>query len=478
MCGDKHKCVYRGEFDQHSLLAYLWTSFKFDILIIIQRVISIMGRRSVVYLWRVNVALDLYSSFICLILFLHFFVSKRKKNKLRLCFAFICLFNFTMGMSDITSWVCQGFDKAWYPLALRGGTVLYFLCSGPLLLAFARYIIEFLAPHTKVRREFWIAASVLCGVQMLCSILTFWNGMYFTASAANEYVRGSWFWLSQLVPFILFVLDFAMLFCYRRHLAHSDLFWLSSYAVLPLICVAIQIANYGIALMNTGVTAAILLIFINIQSDQELRLEQQEKRLVESQIDIMLSQIQPHFLYNALTTIRQLCDEDPKLAKDCIRDFAYFLRANMDSLGSRVPIPFERELRHVEHFLKLEQQRFLGRLFVEYDIKTLDFSIPPLTLQPIVENAVRHGLLMRDRGGTISISALETEDSYVITVQDDGVGFSEGELPVTNTERSHMGIQNVRDRLLAMCLGTLHITSRLNVGTTAIIAIPKEDRTG
>ena len=386
----------------------------------------------------------------------------------------ICLFNCVMGMSDITSWMCQGFGQAWYPLALRAGSTLFFFCSGPLLLVFARYIIEFLAPYTKVRREFWISAVILCGIQMLCSVLSFWNGMYFTVSAANEYVRGSWFWLSQATALAIFALNFAILYCYRRHLLRSELFWLSSYIVLPLGCVAIQITNYGIALLNTGITAAILLIFINIQSEQELRLEQQEKKLVESRIDIMLSQIQPHFLYNALTTIRQLCDEDPKLAKDCIRDFAYFLRANMDSLSSRVPIPFEQELRHVEHFLKLEKQRFLDRLSVTYDIEVVDFSIPPLTLQPIVENAVRHGLLMRDEGGTVSIATGETADSYIITVRDDGVGFSEQGLPGLNTGRSHMGIQNVRDRLISMCSGTLSISSSLNKGTTATITIPKE----
>lgn len=107
-----------------------------------------------------------------------------------------------------------------------------------------------------------------------------------------------------------------------------------------------------------------------------------------------------------------------------------------------------------------------------YNIGCEDFSVPPLTLQPIVENAVRHGVLRREEGGTVTISTRETATAYLVTVADDGVGFQ----PDTAAEsRSHIGIENVRGRLTALCGGKLEIASTAGAGTTVTITITKED---
>ena len=200
-------------------------------------------------------------------------------------------------------------------------------------------------------------------------------------------------------------------------------------------------------------------------------MERQVKELAEQRIDIMLSQIQPHFLYNSLTTIRRLCDNDPQKAKETIKDFSMFLRANMNSLKSKAPIPFEQELTHVRNYLTLEQQRFQERLNVIYDIQSEDFYLPPLTLQPIVENAVRHGVLKREDGGTITIRTSETEKGHIIIVEDDGVGIG------TMDEKdghAHIGVENVRGRLNALCNGTLELQGKVGFGTIMTITLPKE----
>ncbi len=101
-----------------------------------------------------------------------------------------------------------------------------------------------------------------------------------------------------------------------KSLLRKDFMILTSYIVLPLLTEIIQMSHYGIALLNTGVSLSLLIIFINIQSERELRMERQEKELTEARIDIMLSQIKPHFLYNTLTVIRRQCDIDPKQAKN------------------------------------------------------------------------------------------------------------------------------------------------------------------
>lgn len=420
----------------------------------------------------INIALDLYSGAVCLILFCYLLFGWGRRDRMRRYFLLMCTFNLGMTMGDITNWTCEGFARPWYPAALWGGTLLYWLCSSPMLFSFTAYLVEYLSPRVKVRPIYLRISATLCILHMAGSLLSVWNGMFFTILPENIYQRGNLFWLSQLIPFLMYTVDTAIFITCRRHLPRKEFLILSSYIVLPLAAEVIQMLNYGMALLNIGVVLGLLIIFINIQSARELRLEHQEKELAEARIDIMLSQIQPHFLYNSLTAIRRLCDHDPQQAKDTIQDFALFLRANMDSLKSKAPIPFEQELLHVKSYLAVEQQRFQDRLRVTYEIEVLDFSIPPLTVQPIVENAVRHGILKREEGGMIAIRTMETDSFYVVTVMDNGVGI------VANAEEpdncSHIGIENVRARLASLCGGTLKMQSRANIGTTVTITIPKE----
>lgn len=201
-----------------------------------------------------------------------------------------------------------------------------------------------------------------------------------------------------------------------------------------------------------------------------------EQELTESQIKMMLSQIQPHFLYNALGTIRALCVRDPKEARNAMDHFARYLRSNMDSLNEHWCIPFTKELEHVKSYLYIEKLRFEDMLNVEYDIQTMDFEIPPLALQTMVENAVKHGLLPKKDGGTLKISTFETDTCYEIVVADNGVGFDQSQKKADDG-RSHIGIANTRQRIMGMCNGSLNIGSKLGEGTTITITLPKMSNT-
>ena len=214
-------------------------------------------------------------------------------------------------------------------------------------------------------------------------------------------------------------------------------------------------------------------VLINDKKFKQEKIDALESELLQSQISIMLSQIRPHFLYNALVAIQELCLIDPQTASEAVAEFSIYLRGNLDSLSIKTPIPFEKELLHVKTYLSLEKKRFDDRLNIVYDIGASDFSIPVLTLQPIVENAVRHGVTKRDEGGSVTISTNETETDAVITVTDDGVGFDSSRVPKLDG-RAHVGIENVRSRLVSMCGGTLLIQSEPGVGTVAVITIPKE----
>ncbi len=208
------------------------------------------------------------------------------------------------------------------------------------------------------------------------------------------------------------------------------------------------------------------------QAEKTKDLAKMEAELSNNKIAIMLGQIHPHFLYNALVAIKALCEIDSKRAGEMIDRFALFLRGNMNSLTEKRRIPFEKELEHVSHYIELEKMRFGDRLHVSFDIKTKNFTIPTLTLQTIVENAVRHGILKKVEGGCVSISTEEVEGEYIIIVIDDGVGYNVDGSMDNSTE--HIGLVNVKNRLTMQCNGTLEITSTIGEGTKVIMHIPKD----
>ena len=244
-----------------------------------------------------------------------------------------------------------------------------------------------------------------------------------------------------------------------------------AYLISPVIGIIIQALFYGITLVNVAATLTVLLIYIGIQTEQTKDLEVE---LAESRMAVMLSQIQPHFLYNTLATIETFCYKDGEKAAELVREFADYLRDNMDSLEQKNPVSFTREIEHTKTYLKIEKQRFGERLNIVYDFEVTDFRLPILTVQPIVENAVRHGILKKQSGGTVSIATRAAPEGVTIVIYDDGVGFDMAEHGAQQDERSHVGIENVRERLLSQCGGKLTVESARDKGTVCKILIPAE----
>ena len=203
-----------------------------------------------------------------------------------------------------------------------------------------------------------------------------------------------------------------------------------------------------------------------------IRAAKLEKELEDSRIAIMLSQIKPHFLYNVLNTIYHLYRKEPETAQDAVSSFAEYLRCNMLSIEKSEPIPFAEEYQHIQTYLSLEQIRFRGKLDVIYDVEVTDFKLPPLTVEPLVENAVKHGVTKKRGGGSVTVSTRRTDEGVLITVADTGVGFD----PNTYMEdgKPHVGIRNVRERLQSMVGGSLSLTSTEN-GTVAVVTIPTKE---
>lgn len=264
----------------------------------------------------------------------------------------------------------------------------------------------------------------------------------------------------------------------------------TGFAMLPIISFIADVLGVGLDLWKTGVVSEVVFVIVFIASfilllnfvpkslNAAIRAKELEAekvilsaKLTESRIATLISQIQPHFIYNTLGTIEQLCITEPEAASKLVRNFSLYLRGNFSELDNAKPIRFSQEMNHVKHYTDIEQVRFPD-MTIQYDLRSVEFLLPALSVQPLVENAIKHGLMGLEEGGIVTISAYETDTHYVVEVKDDGVGFD------TNAgydESKHVGIKNIRERIEAMCRGTLHIESEPGKGTKATLKIPKED---
>lgn len=193
----------------------------------------------------------------------------------------------------------------------------------------------------------------------------------------------------------------------------------------------------------------------------------------------IISQLQPHFLYNALSSIQYLCKSDQDRAQVALGQFCRVMRGNMDAAVNRTAkIPFQWELEHTQNYIALEQLRFGHRLIVRYHIEAEDFLIPALALQSVVENAIKHGVCDQKDGGVLIISSKLAGKWVEVTVTD-GSSVAEAK----NFRRqdrwadspNHVGLQTIRSRIQAVMEGDLTLRSIEEVGSVVTIRILKEE---
>ena len=291
----------------------------------------------------------------------------------------------------------------------------------------------------------------------------------------NYYYRGPLYPLMLLPIVAILLLNLAGVM--RRRAQFSQKAFLSFLiAIAPMTAAMLaQMFADVFPLLDIGYVSSALAMYGLILSDQIEQSLSQQRENARLQTEIMLSQIQPHFLYNTLGAIQELCDSDPKTAGAATAKFSRYLQGNMMSLAESGAIAFEVELKHTKAYLELEQLRFMDKLIVRYEITCTDFELPTLTLQPIAENAVRHGARGKKKGaGTVILATREYPDRWEITVTDDGPGFDPEAPTLRNDGRAHIGIQNVRERLRSISGGDLRIESEIGKGTKATIILPKK----
>ena len=358
---------------------------------------------------------------------------------------------------------------------VRLSNFFVFLISDELLFIFNSYVCCYLfetTPFSKQPRRWINAVYIIALLGCALVILSQFTNLYYWIDSANLYHRSAWHPLSLLIPLAGLLIDTGLIIKYRRNLSKPIFVSFLSYLALPVLALIALLFFYGISLENIAIAISMILIFVSSLSEQNHKAAIQASELTESRISLLLSQIQPHFIYNTLGSIHQLCLTQPKQAADLTLEFSNYLRGNLEELRSAHPIPLSKELEQIQHYVHIEEVRFPD-ISVKFDLKSKNFMVPALSIQPLVENAIKHGLRGLDSGGTVTISSWETDSLYVIKIQDDGIGF-DPDAPLPD-DRQHIGISNIRFRLDKMCNGKLYISSTPGKGTAVIVEIPKEN---
>lgn len=304
--------------------------------------------------------------------------------------------------------------------------------------------------ESRVLMKLMVNALTLFHFMML--VISQFTGLYYSINENNYYVRSYWYPLSYLSSIVILVIDVVVLLEERKKLTAKQIvaFWL--YLILPLVAIVLQMFTYGINFIVVAVVVAGFAMFILIMADQIERTYQIEVEIANTKASLLLGQISPHFIFNSLMSIQDLCYSEPEKAAKSIGDFAGYLRHNMEEMSSSAMIDFEKELEYIKEYVRLEKTDPDRNFDVEYDLEVSDFKVPTLTLQPIVENAINYGALTcYKEKGKVVLHTYEKDGEIVIDVWNN----AEGKASRTSGQKKSrsVALENIKSRLDHYCKG-------------------------
>ena len=297
---------------------------------------------------------------------------------------------------------------------------------------------------------------------------------YSSVTPDNKPDRGPLYPLILLPLIAILLLNLAGTIRRRKQVSRKT-FFSFLIAILPItVALFVQLFRDVFPLIDFCYVLSALSMYGFALSDQIERDRQNQRAIVRQQQEIaheranvMVLQMRPHFIYNTLMSIYSLCNQDPQKARQVTMDFTNYLRKNFNAVASENTIPFSAELEHTRAYLAVEQAQHEDMLFVEYDTPFTHFRLPPLTLQPLVENAVKHGMDPFAGPLHVSVRTRHTDSGTEVTVEDDGSGFDPDD-----ESKQHTTLANIRQRLEMMCGGSLAILPRDGGGTVVTLSIP------
>ena len=301
----------------------------------------------------------------------------------------------------------------------------------------------------------------------------FINGFVYI-TPENQYYHGSLYPLIPIPIIAVLLLNFTGTMRRRTRLSRKTFLSLVIAQMPMAFTLILNLFVDAVLLFGISYVLSALVMYSLVLSDQIEQTIQYQQKIAEQQGEIarqrtkvMVLQMRPHFIYNTLVSIHSLCGINPQKAQQITMDFTNYLRRNFNAVASDSTIPFSMELEHTRAYLAVEQAQHEDMLSVDYDTPYTHFRLPPLTLQPIVENAIKHGMDPYHGPLHISIRTRNTDSGTEIIVEDDGSGFDP-----SDESRPHTTLDNIRQRLELMCAGNLDVMSRDGGGTTVTVTIP------
>ena len=337
------------------------------------------------------------------------------------------------------------------------------------------YLLHYSGENVRRSRLLYAAAVLWAVYLVLLTAGLFFDGFYVTIQG-GQYYREAWYPLILLPMTVIMLLNLSGTLKRRKRLSRKA-FSSLLIAILPMMAaLTVQMFVEVFPIVAISIVLSALSMYSLILSDQIEQDLQRQREIARQQLEIanqrasiMVLQMRPHFIYNTMTSIYCLCNQDPGLARQVVLDFTTYLRKNFNAITSPAPIPFSAELEHTRAYLAVEKAQYEDSLIVDYDTPHILFRVPPLTLQPIVENAVKHGRDPYAGPFHILIRTRKADNRSEITVADNGSGFD----TVENSESEpHIALKNIRQRLEIMCGGHLTITPADGGGTVVMVTIP------
>ena len=418
-----------------------------------------------------NLAVNILAFFILLVLILVSAFSNVEKRKTAYFFLWALVATIIPFALMIAWYSCRMFEETPLIVVKLLGTLTY-VGMYAASYAFLLYCLSFFGRSTRSNRIISIFAGIVGVSYTIAIIINAFNDMFFSYQINNGYyvtttnvtfIPYSYLWILFFIELIFLVI--------KRGMRVGERIVFLAFVTIPGIALVFHVLYPELSVLTMAIVAGYFSHFLYFYVQRGLMIQKQEKELSEKQIELTISQIRPHFIYNCLSSISYLCTKDPQLAVEAIDDFSSFLRVNFSNISQNKIVPFSQELEHTMKYLKLEKMRFEDRVRVYFDIRVDNFQIPSLTLEPLVENAVKHGICKKAEGGTIIVRTTETDKEYLVEVIDDGVGFDVNVPP--DDGRVHVGVTNVEKRLRDMVNGRLEVYSKINKGTRMTIHIPK-----
>lgn len=426
--------------------------------------------------------MELWGSLFAILASIYLFIGKSVIKEQYKALAILELTAGIMLFFDGWAWFFDGVPGAFYNDVLHVANFISFLCNAILPVFVLEYVILSIDKSKRDRRVHIVICTLAVVAMIFLTVSQFTDYIYRIDPITNVYKRGVGFVAWTVLVLVEANIDFVYTFLKKDDMDKKRFITIICFIVLPILATAIQVFAYGISLSNTAIIIVALVMFAQALEDnartmleQREHIANQERIMQDMRTRIALSQIRPHFLTNALNSLYTLCDKDIFKAKELVNSLSDYLRTNIASIDTDQLIPFEKELEHTKAYLDIEKIRLSDKFDVVYDIKVKDFQMPALTIQPIVENAVNHGISKKAYGSPGQIT-IKTEDGngYIkVSISDNGVGFDLEEYKAeADLEEKHIGIENVKKRLEIMENAEMKITSSIGVGTTVDIIIP------